>query len=68
MTTILFSFLLITCSLSSYLIGFLRGKKGQKQVINHIYEQKSDKEKKQRGFAPKEEIPNQVSRKLYRIN
>lgn len=66
---IVFLIVLVTCSVSAYLIGFSRGVKGQKEVTKHIYIQE-EKQVKKRGFASEEKIEekNISKRKRYTIN
>lgn len=66
---IIFCFLLVSVSVSAYLIGYSRGKRGQKETIKHIYIQE-EKAVKKRGFASEDkEINKNISkRKRYTIN
>lgn len=61
--------IVVTCSLSAYLIGFSRGVKGQKEITKHIYIQE-EKQVKKRGFSSEEKIEekNISKRKRYTIN
>jgi len=69
LAVIIFLVILVTSSVSAYLIGFSRGVKGQKEVIKHIYIQE-EKQAKKRGFASEEKIEekNISKRKRYTIN
>lgn len=66
-TLILIILLFVTTSISAYLLGFSRGKKGQKEIIKHIYKQE-ERPQKRKGFAQEEIKLNEPKTKRYRVN
>lgn len=65
---ILSIFLVVSISVSAYLIGSSRGKKGEKETVKHIYLQE-ERNAKRKGFASSDKLEkNILKKKRYTIN